>query len=211
MMELGNDIINDIYEANYTECTAVSSDVADTEFAMNPIRRATSECDNTLREAWIKAKYIDKAFVFPIEMLKHSERTRSNVLRDILFKDNSWLVRQTSRRKVKLSIDKTEKSATTDDSALGSELSVDSNRTNDFGSDNDSTDDSKSLGSKLKEEKCENFNSDMLLYKSITVYNIPVMCYALASGASKNWSNSMDLNRSPIHQAILSVSPIIYD
>lgn len=191
------------------DCTTVCSDAADSESAMRPIRRATSECDNVSREAWIKAKYIDKAFVLPIDLLEHSDRKRSYVLRDVLFKESSWLVRHTRRRKVKLSVEKTEKSTTTDDSASGSELSNDSNRTNDFGSDNDSTDDGEYLTCELKEEKCENFNSDMLLYKSITVHNIPVMCYALASGASKNWSNPMDLNRSPIHKAILSVSFII--
>lgn len=52
MMELGNEMINKIYEATYDEKT---SDIA----------RATENCEASVREKWIKAKYVEKKFVLP--------------------------------------------------------------------------------------------------------------------------------------------------
>lgn len=48
MAELGNVVVNDIYEANVDENIAV---------------RATPDCPRNIRETWIKAKYVKKAFV----------------------------------------------------------------------------------------------------------------------------------------------------
>ncbi|GLH03543.1 ArfGAP with SH3 domain, ANK repeat and PH domain-containing protein [Gryllus bimaculatus] len=50
MAELGNNIVNNVYEAN------VTSDFA----------RATPKCHGNIREAWIKAKYIEKQFTKPL-------------------------------------------------------------------------------------------------------------------------------------------------
>lgn len=47
MMELGNAIVNRIYEAHVA----------------NDLQRATLNCDQAVRESWIKAKYIEKRFV----------------------------------------------------------------------------------------------------------------------------------------------------
>lgn len=45
----------------------------------------------------------------------------------------------------------------------------------------------------------------MLLYMAAAAHNLPVMCEAFALGANKAWVNPKDLNRSPLHQAVLSV------
>lgn len=50
MMELGNQIVNRVYEARVDES----------------VQRATQHCDDSVREAWIKAKYVEKRFVQPI-------------------------------------------------------------------------------------------------------------------------------------------------
>lgn len=50
MMELGNQIVNRVYEGRVDEF----------------VQRATENCDDKVREAWIKAKYVDKRFVRPI-------------------------------------------------------------------------------------------------------------------------------------------------
>jgi Arf-GAP/coiled-coil/ANK repeat/PH domain-containing protein len=52
MMELGNDMINKIFEATYDEKT---SDIV----------RATENCDSSTREKWIKAKYVLRKYVLP--------------------------------------------------------------------------------------------------------------------------------------------------
>ncbi|XP_062533188.1 LOW QUALITY PROTEIN: arf-GAP with coiled-coil, ANK repeat and PH domain-containing protein 1-like [Armigeres subalbatus] len=53
MIELGNDVINRIYEANTAK--------------VNRFDRATDNCEISVREAWIKAKYIDRKFVLPLD------------------------------------------------------------------------------------------------------------------------------------------------
>jgi Arf-GAP/coiled-coil/ANK repeat/PH domain-containing protein len=42
-----------------------------------------------------------------------------------------------------------------------------------------------------------------VLYKAATAHNLPVMCQALSLGADKNWQNPDNLNRTPLHQAII--------
>ncbi|CAN7987409.1 unnamed protein product [Ixodes pacificus] len=51
MAELGNTVINGVYEARVDESIAV---------------RATADSSRSLREAWIKAKYVSRAFVKPL-------------------------------------------------------------------------------------------------------------------------------------------------
>ncbi|CAN7986104.1 unnamed protein product [Ixodes hexagonus] len=51
MAELGNTVINSVYEARVDESIAV---------------RATADSSRSLREAWIKAKYVARAFVKPL-------------------------------------------------------------------------------------------------------------------------------------------------
>lgn len=209
MMELGNDIINDIFEANYKD--SAFDEASNTESSsVSKIKRATSDCDNSVREAWIKAKYVEKAFVIPLNDLKNIDIDASNRLSDIVFNENGWLIQRRQRNKIRLSADKTvavDKQSTTDDSASGSELSIDLNRTNDdlsLGSD-DSTDDDDDIATNLTEEKLENLDSNLLLYNATIVKNVPTMCYALATGASKNWTNSNDAYKTPLHRAVLSV------
>lgn len=52
LFELGNDTINQIYESYIpNDCE---------------LEHATEHCDRPVREAWIRAKYIDKRFVTPL-------------------------------------------------------------------------------------------------------------------------------------------------
>ncbi|XP_050080063.1 arf-GAP with coiled-coil, ANK repeat and PH domain-containing protein 1 [Anopheles maculipalpis] len=52
MIELGNDVINRVYEGNKTRLARFD--------------RATDNCEIAVREAWIRAKYIDRLFVVPL-------------------------------------------------------------------------------------------------------------------------------------------------
>lgn len=54
MMELGNQIVNRVYEAR-VNCTIGGS-----------VQRATENCDRSVRETWIRSKYVDKRFVRPL-------------------------------------------------------------------------------------------------------------------------------------------------
>lgn len=55
------------------------------------------------------------------------------------------------------------------------------------------------------EEDISKLHPDMLLYMAAAAHNLPVMCEAFALAANKNWINPKDHNRSPLHQAVLSV------
>lgn len=195
MMELGNDAINSIYEANYNDESQSS------------VQRATSDCDTSVRETWIKQKYIEKTFVIPIDKLKDGMYVNTNnYLSDIVFNENGWFVRQLRKKRIKLRVGKVNKHPTVDDSASSSEFSMNTSRESDeLNFESDSTDEDELMGHGSIEEKLDEFNSDTLLYKAIAKHNIPVMSYAVASGASKSWSNPKDLYRSPVHRAVLSV------
>ncbi|KAI5752132.1 hypothetical protein M8J77_014124 [Diaphorina citri] len=47
---------------------------------------------------------------------------------------------------------------------------------------------------------------ELLLYRASTVHNLPVMCHALALGASKDWTNPNDDHRTYLHQAVIGNS-----
>jgi Arf-GAP with coiled-coil, ANK repeat and PH domain-containing protein len=56
------------------------------------------------------------------------------------------------------------------------------------------------------EEEIDKLHPNYVLYKATTAHNLPVMCQAISLGADKNWENPDNLNRAPLHQAILAVS-----
>jgi hypothetical protein len=56
------------------------------------------------------------------------------------------------------------------------------------------------------EEDISKLHPNLLLYKAAAAHNLPVMCEAFALGADKLWNNAEDRSRSPIHQAVISVS-----
>lgn len=70
MMELGNQVVNKVYEARYKEYDADGTN--------DRIQKATDGCDIAVREAWIKAKYVDKRFVLPLLNANCIQRKRSN-------------------------------------------------------------------------------------------------------------------------------------
>lgn len=80
MMELGNQIVNKVYEANVDK----------------NIQRATANCDSSVRESWIKAKYVDKRFVLPI-----GEDLAVAVTRDEKFTVKRPVVKRWSVRKLR--------------------------------------------------------------------------------------------------------------
>lgn len=206
MMELGNDVINSIYEATYLENGAESQVESQT-------KRATSDCDTNVREMWIKAKYIEKTFVRPIDQLMSSEceaaESRMNIFKDIVLNENIWYVRHIRNKKITIETEEENpksRVAEVDDNASSSELSIDPNQPFNGLDLSDFTDEDVDTDCRIEKEDLECLNSDMLLYQATNVHNLPIMCYALAAGASKTWCNEKDSHRSAIHRAVLSVS-----
>ena len=230
MTELGNDVVNRVYEANIPKDEKTE--------------RATDNCEISVREAWIRAKYIDKKFVLPLDNNlpvvsgagpTPTSTSSSSLSFKSLDNDSSkfpekWSVKKNRRRSYrKLLRNKRVNGDVEDDDdeiddkdvninipkrfhdiLLVGENIVDSDNLGDenlllLNSDQEST--SGEEDNQILE--CEDFdklNPNYLLYKASSAHNLPVMCQALALGADKNWMNAEHLDRTPLHSAILSVS-----
>lgn len=81
MMELGNEIVNKIYEGTYNEL-------------LSDIDRATESCDDDVRKKWIFAKYVDKRFLLPLNDTKKIELLPPNLLP----LPSKWSVKKHRRR-----------------------------------------------------------------------------------------------------------------
>ncbi|KAF4526589.1 hypothetical protein B566_EDAN006403 [Ephemera danica] len=214
MAELGNTIVNNVYEANVTP----------------NFTRATPNCQGGVRETWIKAKYVQRLFVKQLD----SPRSRNSAA------VRKWSVRKLRRRprsrdgkrkviriKPKLlespkesqesasgptTMENTKEKADFEPSEKSEVLLFGKNLDNepieqaiDLSSDDDSTGgegDDDITG----EEDISTLHPDRLLYRAAEAHNLPVMCEALALGADKTWENPDDRGRRAIHQAILSGS-----
>lgn len=51
---------------------------------------------------------------------------------------------------------------------------------------------------------------DLVLFRASEAHNLPMISHSLALGANKNWHNPNDNGRSPLHQAVASVSILIF-
>lgn len=77
LFELGNDTVNQIYEGSVSEECGVE--------------RASENCERSRREAWIRAKYIERRFVLPLLFSGSSIASNREV-------PDKWSVQKTRRR-----------------------------------------------------------------------------------------------------------------
>lgn len=233
MTELGNGVINRIYEANAENCGGVE--------------RATENCDISVREAWIKAKYVERRFVASLTSITDAlcaESARSfgtTNRRGKAFQAARWSVKKLRRRQKSSSLKVTPSPETqSGESSSGHEEHSEQDEEEDCNEDKDDGDEKQAVkvdvvfGENLSEplnqasfcldsddesvndeeqpqdnEDIHKLNPDVLLYKAALVHNLPVMSQALALGAQKNWTNPEDLDRTALHQAVLSVSTFL--
>ncbi|KAJ8959984.1 hypothetical protein NQ318_009419 [Aromia moschata] len=240
MAELGNSLVNKIYEANVPD----------------DFTRASEHCVGAIREAWIRAKYVDKQFVKTLPQFDKTSQSPSpnRSSRASLMEVRKWSVRKMRRRPrscdkrdkkrlsksvedVKEKIDKIPESIENNNSCSSGkdeDTNSESSKRNSlkkrtsillFGNDLDKqpiegaidlSSDQESTGGEedetVGEEDISKLQPDLLLYKAAAAHNLPVMCEALALGADKCWINADDRGRSPIHAAVLSgsVMPCAY-
>ncbi|XP_050294223.1 arf-GAP with coiled-coil, ANK repeat and PH domain-containing protein 2 [Anthonomus grandis grandis] len=209
MAELGNDVVNKIYEANVPE----------------GFQRASENCTGIVREEWIKSKYVDKAFVRKLSQFEAEQGSSENPteLKKWTVKKIRRSCRYTNKKAVKKeqlkeNLDEKEK----DEMELPGENSSEKNEEvgsdillfgNDLDEETVSTIDLSDQESTEGDEngyagveEIENLDFDLLLYKAAAVHNLPVMCQAYALGANINWTNPKDKDRTPLHAAVLSGS-----
>lgn len=83
MMELGNEVVNKIYEAGYNEL-------------LSDIERATDNCEDDIRKKWIYAKYVDKKFIMPLSESNKNELLPPNLLPSPT--PSKWSIKKHRRR-----------------------------------------------------------------------------------------------------------------
>ncbi|XP_048766757.1 arf-GAP with coiled-coil, ANK repeat and PH domain-containing protein 2-like isoform X3 [Ostrea edulis] len=221
MVELGNDVVNRIYEANLNDAVAL---------------KATPECNRSIRESFIRAKYLDKAFVSKLPGPKSSNKVKG------------WSVRRKPKRSPSRDVAESQDNSEEDSDLTsgimeapveGAVLSV----SNSSGRDNDSglgvsadvivfgkeienigrsthisdklligIDLESSEGSDLEEaddttsttswEDMSKLDPNLLLYKATQARNLPVMLEALANKADPNWVNQEEDGKTPLMKAV---------
>lgn len=202
MAELGNKIVNLIYEAK-TEGTTV--------------KRATPDCETCVREAWIRAKYVSLLFVK--DLVGSSGALTATQSESPLRGGRRWSVRR-ARRRVRappsvpetINDEKSDANSNTSGSStksdgspvllIGSELANDRAVDLSLPSDHDSTEGEDS--DELAAEDMSRLSAAAVLHLAARAHNVAVMRAALAGGADV--CATLTAQRTPLHAAVLSGS-----
>uniref|UniRef100_T1JJI0 5' exonuclease Apollo n=1 Tax=Strigamia maritima TaxID=126957 RepID=T1JJI0_STRMM len=216
MLELGNDMVNKLYEANIDENVAIP---------------ATPECVRNVREAWIKAKYIQKAFVrkkpSPTHLRRQWNVRKLIQRRPSLPNDESVCLsgRNPIPRSPSLNPEMNRKrsgcvfpelsvSCVIEKDAVDTEEGEETLKSEDEDENKykdaleESTEDAKKDDDEEDEfsdcEDDDDENPNVLLHKGARTPHLASICEALAFGADLNWVNIEDDGKTAIHQAICS-------
>lgn len=235
MIELGNTVINQIYLATYAPGGETGP-----PFAAKP------DSIRSVREEWVKAKYVERKFVKPLPLASSGSTYSLPAPKSQLPSKKSWSVPRKRRRNKRRSIGSSTPSKGSSASSQQDQTSTqeesqtitqskslpttpaaetlspgevllldvdipcthrDSLELQDLSilSDDNSTDGEDADGH-APEEAFANLTPDMLLFRACEVHNLPMMSHSLALGANKNWHNTDELGRTPMHQAVKSGS-----
>ncbi|KAL1505365.1 hypothetical protein ABEB36_004949 [Hypothenemus hampei] len=178
MAELGNGVVNKIYEANVPK----------------DFQRASEHCTGMVREEWIRSKYAEKKFVEQLEDIKKrlggDSTTKWGVKKGRQYKQ----IRENQEVRDDVGVKDETESQTKTIWLFDNDLTI---KAVPFTQNDAKTSDL---------ENFENLNPNLLLYKASAAQNLQVMCQALAFGADKNWPNCRERNQYPLHAAVLSGS-----
>uniref|UniRef100_A0A671RBI4 Arf-GAP with coiled-coil, ANK repeat and PH domain-containing protein n=1 Tax=Sinocyclocheilus anshuiensis TaxID=1608454 RepID=A0A671RBI4_9TELE len=199
MCELGNSIINHIYEGSCEE---------------QGLKKPGPNSSRQEKEAWIKAKYVEKKF---LKKMMASEVLVNGVRKS----ERRWNSRKCRRHNSATTVPKTHRKyrqepGSASPATLSSGLSSDSGL---GGSTDGSTDvlvfesvvDNSSNEAELEPEASDpedlrELDPGALLYKACRARNLPIMAEALAHGADVNSVNEEDEGKSPLIQAVIGVT-----
>ncbi|RXG58644.1 Arf-GAP with coiled-coil, ANK repeat and PH domain-containing protein 2 [Armadillidium vulgare] len=206
MEKLGNDIVNQIYLSNRKRAESVFHTNIDGTSIQN-ITPATPECARSVREAWIKAKYMDKLFVTPIsnekafaKILNHSksfgQRQKTKKGKSNVSSSDSLEVLNSPSSPAMLS--DSSSSSSLDPGERLSPSDVPSNRGL------PQTDWTKMISENAL--RMESLTPNHLLLTASSLGHIPLMCLSFALGAQKNFQDHD--GKTPLHHSVSSRSAI---
>ncbi|XP_066919243.1 arf-GAP with coiled-coil, ANK repeat and PH domain-containing protein 2-like [Clytia hemisphaerica] len=169
MLELGNEVINGVYEASIP----------------NGWQKPTPQSPRKDREDWIKAKYVDKKFVYRMPNTSSSTASKSSKLarRDVLKRGTDGVLRKYSSDRVDVIDMETISGRAEKHGSVSSVDSIDSDDEND-----------NCLG------------PDASLFESAKSKNLSMMVMAFSNGADVNWVNEKADNKTALHQSVITGS-----
>uniref|UniRef100_A0A8C5E6Q9 Arf-GAP with coiled-coil, ANK repeat and PH domain-containing protein n=1 Tax=Gouania willdenowi TaxID=441366 RepID=A0A8C5E6Q9_GOUWI len=183
MCELGNGIINHIYEGSYQE---------------QGLKKPLPTSSRQEKEAWIKAKYVERKFLKklgPTEILINGERKS----------DRRWSDKKCRRHNSATTVPKArrryhQEAGSTSPSTLsaGTSQSPSLFLSNALEAEPETSD----------PEDVRDLHPGALLYKASKARNLPVMAEALAHGADVNSANDDEEGKTPLIQAVIGGSLI---
>ncbi|KAG0723782.1 Arf-GAP with coiled-coil, ANK repeat and PH domain-containing protein 2 [Chionoecetes opilio] len=225
MHDLGNSVINRIYLAAYIPGGSASV----------PVPKPDSHRQVSVREEWIKVKYVDRRYVKPLSTACHVPHAATPDA-ETWHPQKSWgIPRRRRRRRPKLprvsksssgsldaslssvgdAHDQESHSDITDTSPEASTplpdillLDVDvpcPRRDSPEGMSDDYSTEDENSNN-VTEEPLSNLSPDTVLYRASEAHNLAMMGHSFALGADKNWHNQDDNGQTPLHQAVSSRS-----
>uniref|UniRef100_A0A8C6LXX9 Arf-GAP with coiled-coil, ANK repeat and PH domain-containing protein n=1 Tax=Nothobranchius furzeri TaxID=105023 RepID=A0A8C6LXX9_NOTFU len=187
MCELGNSVINHIYEGSYKE---------------QDLKKPLPSSSRQEKEAWIKAKYVERKFLKKLgftEILINGGRKA----------ERRWSAKKCQRHNSVNTVPKTQRRYSSDSGLGGStdgtslfllsaecEVSEDSSGEAELEVEPETSD----------PEDVREVDPGALLYKASKVRNLPLMAEALAHGADVNLVNDEDEGKTPLIQAVIGGS-----
>ncbi|KAM5164610.1 arf-GAP with coiled-coil, ANK repeat and PH domain-containing protein 2 isoform 1-T1 [Mantella aurantiaca] len=190
MCELGNDVINSIYEAQVEKIG---------------VKKPQNGCQRQEKEAYIKAKYVEKRFVdhsitSALVARKKSlpEKRNDNRLSST---DKSLGAEENSRTPTRLLV-KSNDSGIQFSSEGSRELLASTMSSNSLYDAGIERKDEKRDSAVFQESDAKKLPSGLQLYQAAYAQNLPAMSEALAHGAEVNWVNTKENNSTPLIQAV---------
>uniref|UniRef100_A0A673M3Y3 Arf-GAP with coiled-coil, ANK repeat and PH domain-containing protein n=1 Tax=Sinocyclocheilus rhinocerous TaxID=307959 RepID=A0A673M3Y3_9TELE len=186
MCELGNSIINHIYEGSCEE---------------QGLKKPGPNSSRQEKEAWIKAKYVEKKFLKKMmasEVLVNGRRKS----------ERRWNSRKCRRHNSATTVPKTHRKyrqepGSASPATLSSECNVPAVECE---VSEDSSNEAELEPEASDPEDLRELDPGALLYKACQARNLPVMAEALAHGADVNSVNEEDEGKSPLIQAVIGVT-----
>ncbi|XP_064408927.1 arf-GAP with coiled-coil, ANK repeat and PH domain-containing protein 1 [Latimeria chalumnae] len=181
MCELGNSTINQIYEARIEEMT---------------IKKPHPGSSRPEKEAWIRAKYVEKKFIKKLpeagSRLRRwtAQRSRGNA------PEKAPRAEKPSKPALK-----PKPGTLPRQSGLNSLSTLSRNMDRSSGSFGSGKDLMEDAG-ECHEDDFRDLHPGALLFRSTAQQNLPVMADALAHGADVNWVNTAEENKTPLIQAV---------
>ncbi|XP_018422774.1 PREDICTED: arf-GAP with coiled-coil, ANK repeat and PH domain-containing protein 2 [Nanorana parkeri] len=184
MCELGNDVINSIYEARVDKIG---------------VKKPQNGCQRQETEAYIKAKYVEKRFVdhsseSTLVAKKKSLSEKRNDNR--LSADKSPGAEENSRSPTRLLVESNDSGIQL--SSQGSRELLASTVSSNSLYDADENQDCAAF----QESDTKKLPQGLQLYQAAYKQNLPAMSEALAHGAEVNWVNTKENNSTPLIQAV---------